>query len=165
MKLNESLVEKLQSISWFCKCGTPSPFDWAVSAASTKEVLKAINSRKWENMILDAQGNVTEQLSIRSIKKIGHEEREWNNLVLDFKERHLAKLKEQLELALVPSGLNTPDILNDVSFNILSIAVTDAYKEIVPVPSFFLQLLEVYEMGYLPCGWKGAATTGKFIVY
>ena len=165
MKLDECFIEKLKSVSWFSKCGEHSPFDWAISATSTKEVLKAIKSRKWENMILDTQGNVTEQLSIRSIKKIGREYQEWNNLVNDFKERYLSQLKEQWEFALTPSGLNTTDVLNDVSFNILSIAVIDAYKEIVPVPSFFLQLLEVYEMGHLPCGWKGTETAGKLIIY
>lgn len=165
MKLNNCLIEKLRSISWFCSCGTPSPFDWAVSAVSTKEAIKAIHSRKWENMILDTQGSVTEQLSIRSIQKIGREYQEWNRLVLDFKESCLPQLKERWEAALASKGLNTAEVLNDVSFNILSIAVTDAYKEIVPVPSLFLRLLEIYEEGHLPCGWKGAADTGKLIIY
>ena len=43
MKLDQHLLEKLINISWFCKCGTPPPFEWAVCAASEKEALKAIS--------------------------------------------------------------------------------------------------------------------------
>lgn len=165
MKLDECFMEKLQSLSWFCKCGTPLPFDWAVSAASTKEVLKSISSLKWENKVLEIQGDVTEQLSNRSTTGGGREYQEWNNLVDDFKKRYIPQLKEQWGIALTPSGLNTSSVLNDISFNILSIAVIDAYKMIVPTPPFFLQLIEVYEAGHLPCGWKGKKDTGKLIVY
>lgn len=165
MKLDECLLKKLQAISWFCKCGTPSPFDWAVSAASAKEVLKAISSRKWENMVLEIQGDVTEQLSTRAIKGGGREYQEWNHLVDDFKKRYISQFKESWEIALTPNGLNTTEVLNDIAFNVLSIAVIDAYKELVPTPLFFLHLLEAYEAGYLPCGWKGAKDLGKLMIY
>lgn len=165
MKLNENLIEKLRSISWFCNCGTPWPFDWAVSVASMKEALKAISSSKWENIILGAQGDVTEQLSIRSIKGLGREYQEWNRLVEDLKKRYMPQFQKQWRTALEPSGLDRADVLNDISFNVLSIVMTDAYKELVPVPPLFLRLLEVYEAGHLPCGWKGAVKTGKIIVY
>lgn len=165
MKLDELFLERLETLSWFCKCGTPSPLDWTISAASPKEARKAIASAKWENMVLEKQGDVTEQLSIRSAKGLGKEYREWNALVEDFKNRWLPSLKKQWETALAPSGLDTAEVLNDVSFNVLSIAVIDAYKELVPVPPFFLRLLEVYEVGYLPCGWKGKGDAGKMMIY
>ena len=63
------------------------------------------------------------------------------------------------------SVLNTRDVLNDVSFNILSITVIDAYKDIVSMPILFCRILEVYETGWLPCGWRGSKETGKLIVY
>ncbi len=165
MKLDQHLLEKLINISWFCKCGTPPPFEWAVCAASEKEALKAISSRKWENMILDTQGDITEQLSLRSTSGLGREYQEWNNLVLDFKKSYIPQLMSQWESALERSALNTRDVLNDVSFNILSITVIDAYKDIVPMPILFCRILEVYEAGWLPCGWRGSKETGKLIVY
>ena len=165
MELDRQLIEKLESIPWFCKCGSPAPFEWAASATSTKAVLKAITSRKWENMILETQGDVTEQLSLRSINGLGREYQEWNNLVLDFKKNCMPQLNAQWEAALQHYELNTSDVLSDISFNILSITVVDAYKTLVPMPQFFCRLLEVYESGYLPCGWKGAKGTGKLIVY
>ena len=165
MKLDQNLLEKLVSIPWFYKCGNPPPFEWAVSAASEKAALKAITSRKWENMILDTQGDITEQLSLRSTSGLGREYQEWNSLVNDFKKSWMPQLHAKWETALQHRELNTSDVLNDVSFNILSIAVIDAYKDIVPMPLFFRRVLEAYEAGWLPCGWKGNQETGKLIVY
>ena len=165
MKLDENFMEKLYSIPWFSKCGSPLAYDGVTSVTSAKEVIKSITTRKWGNMVLETQGDVTEQLSLRSIKGLGREYQEWNNLVLDFKKRYMPQLRAKWETALQHYELNTSDVLNDISFNILSIAVIDAYKTLVPMPQFFNTLLEVYELGYLPCGWKGAKGTGKLIIY
>lgn len=165
MKLDQNLLEKLVDIPWFCKCGNPLSFEWAVSAASEKAALKAITSRKWENMILDTQGDITEQLSLRSTSGLGREYQEWNNLVDDFKKSWMPQLHAKWETALQHYGLNTSAVLNDVSFNILSITVIDAYNALVPMPSFFSQLLKIYELGYLPCGWRGTKESGKLIIY
>lgn len=136
MKLDENFIEKLYSIPWFCKCGSPFAYDGVISATSTKQVIKSINGLKWENMILDTQGDVTEQLSTRSIKGHGREYQEWNNLVDNFKKDVYPQLSAKWETTLQHYGLNTSVVLNDVSFNILSIAVIDAYKTLVPMPSF-----------------------------
>lgn len=165
MELDRQMIRKLESISWFCKCGSPLPFEWAASAASTKDVLKAITTRKWENMVLETQGDVTEQLSMRSIKGLGREYQEWNNLVQNFKNDYMPQLNAQWGIALQQYGLNTSEVLSDVSFNILSIIVIDAYKTLVPMPQFFCRLLEVYELGYLPCGWRGTKGNGKLIIF
>lgn len=165
MKLDENFVEKLYSIPWFCKCGSPFAYDGVISATSTKQVIKSINGIKWENIVLETQGDVTEQLSTRSIKGLGREYQEWNNLVDDFKKECIPQLNAKWETALQHYGLNTSAVLNDVSFNILSITVIDAYKSIVSMPSFFSQLLKIYELGYLPCGWRGTKESGKLIVY
>ena len=106
-------------------------------------------------MILDTQGDITEQLSLRSTSGLGREYQEWNNLVLDFKKSYIPQLMSQWESALERS----------VSFNILSITVIDAYKDIVSMPILFCRILEVYEAGWLPCGWRGSKETGKLIVY
>ena len=164
MNLDPLFLEKLQSLPWFSKCGTPPPFPWAVPTTA-KGALKAIRSLKWENKVLSISGDVSEQLSLRSTQGAGREYQDWNALVLDFKTRCIPALKEQWETALSPIALNTAEVLNDVSFNVLSLAVIDAYKAIVPTPPFFLHLLEVYAAGYLPCGWKGPANTGTLIVY
>lgn len=165
MKLDERFIERLYSMPWFSKCGNPFVNDGVVSVTSTKEVIKSINARKWENIILETQGDVTEQLSSRSIEGLGREYQEWNNLVGDFKKRCMPQLYAKWEAALQYCELNTSDVLNDVSFNILSIAVIDAYKDIVPMPLLFCRILEVYEAGWLPCGWRGNKEAGKLIVY
>lgn len=165
MKLDENFIEKLYSIPWFCKCSSPFVYDGVISVTSIKQVIKSINGLKWENIVLETQGDVTEQLSTRSIKGLGREYQEWNNLADDFKKGCIPQLNANWETALQHYGLNTSAVLNDVSFNILSITVIDAYKSIVPMPPFFSQLLKIYELGYLPCGWRGTKESGKLIVY
>lgn len=165
MKLDETFIEKLYAIPWFSKCGSPLVYDGVITVTSTKEVIKSITARKWENMVLETRGDVTEQLGLRSIKGLGREYQEWNNLVLDFKKSCMPQLNAKWETALQYYELNASDVLNDISFNILSIAVVDAYKDFVPMPHFFSQLLTIYELGYLPCGWKGAKETGKLMVF
>ena len=40
----------------------------------------------------------------------------------------------------------------------------EALKNIIPVTSFWENLLKIYEAGYLPCGWKGKKSEGKFYI-
>lgn len=156
MKLDDEFMEQLHAIQWFCRCGTSTSFEWewAAPAGAIKMVLKAIASPKWENMVLGARGDVTEQLSIRSIKGLGREYQEWNSLVLDFKERHLPRFKSQWEPALENYGLNTRDVVNDVSFNVLSIVVIDAYKDWYLPRRFWRSFWRFIRPGIFPVGGK-----------
>lgn len=61
--------------------------------------------------------------------------------------------------------LDVKEVTGDISFNILTLVMADAYREIEPVSDFFAQLLEIYKEGFLPCGWKGKKYDGSFIVY
>lgn len=77
----------------------------------------------------------------------------------------IPQLTELWAKKLTPLGCNTPYVTNDISFNVLSIAVIDAYKEQLPMPAFFQKMLEIYQSGHLICGWKGKKGDGHFIVY
>lgn len=56
-------------------------------------------------------------------------------------------------------------IVDDMAFNVLGLACIDAYRDCIPMPEFFEQLLHIYEAGNLPCGWKGRSDTGNFLYY
>lgn len=165
MNMDGKLIERLEQIPWFSCCGNPVSFSWALSAGSPSAALKAISSVRWENMVLDQRGDFTEQLSIRAAKGLGHEEREWNKLVGEFKEKYLPGLRDQWEKGLDWIALNRKEVLDDIAFNILAIATLDAYKDILPMPQFFQRMLEIYQSGFLPCGWKGTKEKGCFVVF
>lgn len=165
MKINEQFVDKLYKIPWFSNCGKQSSLNWALCVNSASEVAKMITSIRWQNIVLDNRGDITEQLSIRSCKGMGTEYQEWNNLVSDFKNNYLPQLEAQWKSALGQIDLDIQEVMNDISFNILAIVMADAYKEIVAIPTFFTRLLEIYEAGHLPCGWKGKKEKGAFIIF
>lgn len=165
MQINRQFIDILYDIPWFSNCGKQIPLQWGIKADSVSEVKKNITSIRWENIVLDNQGDMTEQLCIRSCQGIGDEYQEWNRLVDDYKRNYLPQLETQWKSQLTQLDLNVKEVTDDVSFNILGIVMADAYKEILPMSSFFSQLLEIYSNGYLPCGWKGKKNKGCFIVY
>ncbi|MNJ71550.1 hypothetical protein D3C77_681030 [compost metagenome] len=58
----------------------------------------------------------------------------------------------------------TLDILNTVKWDIL-IGIMEYTYRIEREPKFYMNLLQVYESGNFPCGWKGSWPNGKLIVY
>lgn len=165
MNIDRNLIEELEQVPWFSCCGALIPFQWALPANSPSGALKAISSARWENMVLDQRGDFTEQLSIRAVKGLGHEEREWNKLVGEFKEKYLPGLRGRWEKGLDRVVLNQKEVLDDIAFNVLAVATLDAYKDILPMPQFFQRMLEIYQGGFLPCGWKGTKEKGCFVVF
>ena len=165
MTIHQEFIQHLQAVPWFCRCGQASAVEWAVSAPSINAALKSISAAKWENRVLEEKNAVTLQLRRRSIQGHGREYQEWNQLVQEFKQCYMPPLIAQWTAALEPIGLHTKAVMDDLSFNMLVIAVLDAYRELVPVPEFFIRLLTLYKLGFLPCGWKGKAVDGRFIIY
>ena len=165
MKINEQLIEKLYKIPWFSNCGKEPSLQYVIQVDSKKQITKKITSIRWKNMIINNQGDITEKLCIRSCKGIGNEYQEWNDLINTFQNNYYSKLKEQWEAELRRMDLNREEVIEDISSNIRAIVMANVYREIVPIPEFFVQLLEIYESGYLPCGWKGKKDKGVFIIY
>ena len=165
MSINESFINMLCQIPWFLNCGNAVPPYLGIKAKNYKEALKSIKSTRWGNIILDNQSDLTSKLSIRSCKGLGREYQEWNSLVEEYKKNYSLILEEKWEPRLIALDPDLKEVIGDVSFNILTLVMADAYREIEPVSDFFAKLLEIYKEGYLPCGWKGKKYDGSFIVY
>ena len=89
----------------------------------------------------------------------------WNILARRFKSLHISKLAVAWEKGLIPLKLNEKYVIDDVSFNIMEIAIIGAYKEQISMPDFFRTMLAIYQSGHLVCGWTGDQANGKFIAY
>lgn len=165
MQINKEITDILYHISWFENCGKQGPSQLGIKAESVDEVKKHITSLRWENIELEYQGAMTGKLCNRSCQGIGKEYHEWNNLVNEFKSVYLPKMKRQWINQLSLLNLNDKDVLNSITFNILGIVMADAFKEILPMSSFYVQLMEIYKSGYLPCGWLGKKDKGCFVIY
>lgn len=162
MELDEKLMDALYSIDWFSNCGKAAAVENAEAVASLSKLKRSIRSIGYENAVLDRQGDFTAALCASYREEYN---KWWNVLAGRFKAERLPKLLEMWENALAPLGLNEKYIINDISFNVLNIAVIDAYKEQLPTPDFFKAMLAVYRSGRLICGWTGSREKGKFLVY
>lgn len=165
--LDPATLHKLEAIPWFQNCGTTPepPIPDALPVKNTKEAIKGITSTRWENMVLEFRGDFTEALCLLSIRTQRKQDRYWNPLTIEFKEKHLPGLESLWQKNLEPLGLWEKAVLDDIRFNVMAIATIDAFKDILDPPEFFQRLLAIYKQGHLPCGWKGKKNKGCFLVY
>lgn len=108
MKINNEFIEKLNGIDWFYNCGNTTPENLGLKVRSAGEAKKTISSLRWENIILDNQGDLTSQLSIRSCKGLGKEYQEWNELVKKVKECYMPIWKKTWNKELVKINSISP---------------------------------------------------------
>ena len=165
MELDKQFVDKLTRIEWFINCGKDISCEYGLKVKSVDEAIENIVKAQWENIILDNRGDLTAQLSMRSIKGEGKEYQEWNKLVREIKEGCMPDLEMAWNEKLSTLNLNKSEVMADIRFNVLTLIMVNAYKDIVPITQFWNKLLAIYEAGYLPCGWKGKKADGKFMLF
>lgn len=162
MDLDKESVEALLMIDWFSQCGKDMLIDDVIKAQSVSSVKNTIQSTQYENIVLANQGDVTSSLFVSHRDEYN---KWWNRLVKQFKSSYLPQLEALWRNRLEPLDLYEKYIMEDIAFNVLSIAVIGAYREQISMPAFYRKMFEVYKSGYLICGWKGKKDSGCFIVY
>lgn len=153
LSVPQDFLNRLHAINWFSNC--------AIHTIDKEKILKEISKAKWENHILNERGNFTVQLSLH------HSEvyKEWNLLTKALKEKELPQLQETWRQNLVPYDLDHREIVDDLAFNLLSIAILYSYENYVEVPPFFKELFAIYEQGKLPYGIQGKGENTSILVY
>lgn len=157
MQLDQTLVNRILNIDFLSN--VEEKYKDYIVEKDVKKAEKQISTLKWENICLEESGDITGYLSQN------HQEADklWNILTQEAKELLLPSLEEKLDF-LIDENMLTVKIKQDILFNIIGIVVIDAYKEYVKSP-FYSELLEIYEAGYIPCGWKGKYPGGSMYVY
>lgn len=162
MELDKELIAVLFDIDWFSNCGKDITLDGVSKSKTISAVKKSIQSIRYENILLGHYGEFTSDL-FRSHRESYN--KWWNVLVNQFKTQYTPELKKIWESKLEPLGLNETCVVEDISFNILNLAVIEAYKDQIPLPPFYQKMLSIFKSGCLVCGWKGKKDDGNFIVY
>lgn len=162
MDFDKELINTLYSINWFSNCGKAIMIENVEVLPAVLKVKKSIQSRCYENVVLEYRGDFTSALSMSYREQYN---KWWNILAEQFKSQHIPELSKTWERELSLLKLNEENIVCDVHFNIMAIAIIGAYKEQIPMPDFFKTMLAIYQSGHLVCGWSGNKTSGKFIVY
>lgn len=161
MEIKNEFIELIKNCNWFENCGDGffKGFD-VVMITNKNEVVKKINSLKWENTCLEKRGDFTFFLSQNYKEQYN---KFWNKEIEDIKRRYMGGVSKKCTAALLKKDLPL-DIVNDIKFNVLTLFMLNYYSEYY-FSDFFDQMLQIYLSGHLPCGWSGNLKDGKFIVY
>ncbi|MCE2004433.1 hypothetical protein [Enterobacter bugandensis] len=56
-------------------------------------------------------------------------------------------------------------MIESLKWDLVNYLLEDAYSSLLREPFFFNGLINVYEAGYMPCGWSGIWPAGKLVIY
>ena len=163
MYTTDQLYDKLINCPWLKKCGVPEenlfsfPIIWIQDSS---EITQVITSVEWENICLGEQCNISEFLAVNHKNEYHHS---WNPIVTTLKSKYLPNIIFRIESICHTNNLPS-SILNDISFNLLSIFLANHYSQYY-WSNFFNMLLNIYLSGHLPCGWKGKYPNGAIVIF
>ena len=125
---------------------------------TVKEAEKNINSLKWENFVLEKDGD----FSVYLFKNQSDIYKHWNSLANSAKEEIIPEIEARLD-NLITEGKLVASMKDQIIFDIIGLAIYLTIKNVVPQAEsrFFDDLCALYQAGYIPCGYAG----GKYKVF
>ncbi|MPQ31917.1 hypothetical protein E4V42_10790 [Clostridium estertheticum] len=164
MEVNMEIVERLEKINWFKNCGKPLSISLMYDVNYAKDinsVIKHISSTRWGNIGLEEKNDLTSYL-FKNYPNKYHQV--WNELVENIKENIMINIKNEAIKMANNKGLNDNSIIGHIEWDILIIIMAFTYSE-YKEPTFYKEILRIYESGNIPCGWKGTYPNGRIIIY
>ncbi|CQR59041.1 hypothetical protein [Paenibacillus riograndensis] len=160
--VNDFYNDRLVKINWFEHCG--KPIDRSISknnfiaVKGWREAEKGMNF-SWDNMKL----NVRNDLTLALHEQFREEYREWNKITLEVKKMLGEGVLKDIHYYVMKNKLS-PNVYESIEWDLITILMEHAYSSLVK-PGFYFQLLEIYEQGHVPCGWKGKWPSGSLKVF
>lgn len=123
-----------------------------------QEAEKNINSLKWENFVLEKDGD----FSVYLFKNQSDIYKHWNSLANSAKEEIIPEIEARLD-NLITEGKLVASMKDQILFDIIGLAIYLTIKNVVPQAEsrFYDDLYALYQAGYIPCGYAG----GKYKVF
>lgn len=117
---------------------------------TVKEVEKNINSLKWENFVLEKDGD----FSVYLFKNHSDIYKHWNSLAISAKEEIIPEIEARLD-DLIAEGKLVASMKDQIRFDIVGLAIYLTIKKEIPQAesTFFDDLYALYQAGYIPCGY------------
>ena len=117
---------------------------------TVKEAEKNINSLKWENFVLEKDGD----FSVYLFKNHSDIYKHWNSLANSAKEEIIPEIEARLD-NLIGEGKLVASMKDQIKFDIVGLAIYLTIKKELPqVESiFFDDLYALYQAGYILCGF------------
>ena len=122
-----------------------------IQLKTVKDAEKSINSLKWENFVLEKDGDFSAYLSKNHSDMYKH----WNSLAISAKEEIIPQIEAQLE-NLIAEGKLQASMKDQIKFDIVGLAIYLTIKKEIPQAEtpFFNDLYALYQAGYIPCGYE-----------
>lgn len=125
---------------------------------ATGLMLKKVNST-WDNVRLQIRNQLTSTLH----ENWREEYRQWNNITMEAKLLLKEGVLRNISTFIQENKLNNC-IYESVEWDLLTALMEYAYSTYVK-PGFHTELLEIYNSGHIPCGWKGKWPQGSLLVF
>lgn len=128
-----------------------------IQAQSLSLFIKELNSDEWECITLAVGNKITDYLAKKHTNKYQY----WNSLVKE--------AKNVVENGIIPK-ITFPEsekgsMTENLKWDLVNYLLEDAYSTFLQELFFFDGLINVYEAGYMPCGWSGTWPAGKLVIY
>ena len=121
-----------------------------IQLKTLKDAEKSINSLKWENFVLEKDGDFSAYLSKNHSDMYKH----WNSLAISAKEEIIPQIEARLDNLIADSKL-LESMKDQIKFDIVDLAIYLTIKKEIPQAKsqFFDELYALYQAGYIPCGY------------
>lgn len=158
----KEMTEKLKNIHWFENCGNKNASSiYEISYAKDLDsAMKHCSSTRWGNIQLDKWQDVSSYINIYKVKT----KYRWNDVVPIIKKDILPEILEDIEKKWNLKYGESREIKIEIKSVLSKFLLLYAFHEYKEEP-FHKELLNIYEQGYFPCGWKGTYPNGKIIIF
>lgn len=148
MKINDDVIKSLISLPFLKESReTTVPIK---QIKKLQEAEESINSLKWENFVLERDGD----FSVYLFKNQSDIYKHWNSLANNAKEEIIPEIEARLD-NLIGEGKLVESMKDQIIFDIIGLAIYLTIKKEVPQAesTFYADLYALYQAGYIPCGY------------
>lgn len=149
MKIYDDVIISLKNIDFLKEeRATNIPI---IQLKTVKDAEKSINSLKWENFVLEKDGDFSAYLFKNHSAIYKH----WNSLAISAKEEIIPEIEARLDNLIADSKL-LESMKDQIKFDIVSLAIYLTIKKEIPQAEspFFDDMYALYQAGYIPCGYE-----------
>lgn len=158
----KDIITRLNNIKWFENCEKGNAISkYEISyAKNIDSVIKHCSSTRWANLILERRQIVSSYLTVYRVNTLY----KWNEVVLEIKKNVIPILLQKVEEKWREKYDVSDKIIMNIRSDMVRIIALYVFRE-YKIDPFHEEILNIYEQGYLPCGWKGTYPEGKIIIF
>lgn len=157
----EALLAELAAVEFYRAAGTDADVPSGMTrVAGWKEALAKKRVQAFENVKLEARGDLTARLSNEHPARFAR----WNELTREIRARVIAEFEPRCTEFAAKHKLSD-ELWASTRWDILGACMECEYADLVPA-TFYGTLVKVYLAGHFPCGWSGGLyPAGQLEIY